>query len=58
MSKLFLFALSCFPNPKGMCHRTILMRGINEQDARSAVYHKLKSEGSWDCIGRGVEQND
>jgi hypothetical protein len=41
-----------------MYHRTILMRGTNEEDARSAVYHKLKSEGSRDYVGKGVEQND
>ena len=57
MSKLYLFARSCFPNPKGYCHRTILMRGKDADDATMAVRHRVKEENSIDYIGVPKEVN-
>ncbi len=41
----YLFALSGWPNPKGFCHRTILVSGTDENDARSAALNILKERG-------------
>lgn len=57
MSKLYLFARSCFPNPKGWSHRTLLIRGKDKSDAMAAAHHKLKSEGSNDYLGEPKEVN-
>lgn len=35
--KKFLVALPCFPNSKGFCHRTILVRVIDKSDAIALV---------------------
>lgn len=39
IKKKFLVALPCFPRSKGFNHRTILVSGIDENDAIQLVRH-------------------
>jgi len=46
--KLYLVALPAFPNDKGFCHRTTLIRAEDELDARSRVAEKFPHENIGD----------
>jgi hypothetical protein len=39
ISKKYLIALPCFPNSKGYCHPTILVKAKNEAEAIALVRH-------------------
>ncbi len=54
-SGVWLFAISSFSEPDGWCHRTMLMRGESEQDARAAVVHKLNDTHTY--VGKGKKQS-
>lgn len=37
--KKFLIALPCFPKDKGFCHQTILVSGVDQNDAIALAKH-------------------